>query len=312
MPCYHPVTAFQPRLANENGKRPLIFNSMKARDHDQIEISCGQCVGCRLRRAGEWAVRCMHEASLYEDDNCFITLTIAPENMNEFHTLDHTVFQKFMKRLRKKYDGVHPIDEKYPIRFYMCGEYGENFGRPHYHACIFNFDFPDKYFWRLSNTGHPIWRSPSLEELWPFGLSEIGTVTFESAGYVARYIMKKITGDAADEHYEYVHPDTGEIIQRKPEYNCMSRRPGIGKAWFDLYGDETYRDDFVVVNGKKVKPPKYYDRQFELLYPVEMEEIKFDREKNALAHLDNNTPDRLKTREYVQLRKLDKLIRPLT
>ena len=143
-------------------------------------------------------------------------------------------------------------------------------------------------------------------------MSELGTVTFESAGYVARYIMKKITGDAAEDHYTYLDEDTGEIIERKPEYNCMSRRPGIGKQWFDLYGDETYRDDFVVVNGKKVKPPKYYDRQFELLYPYEMEQIKFDREENALKHLDNNTPERLKTREYVQLRKLDKLIRPLS
>ena len=116
------------------------------------------------------------------DDNCFITLTYSNQHIPADGSLDVRVFQKFMKRLRKRFgDG---------IRFYHCGEYGSLLGRPHYHACLFNFDFPDKYLWK-ENNGQKLYRSPSLEELWPYGYSSIGTVTFESAAYVARYILKR-------------------------------------------------------------------------------------------------------------------------
>ena len=94
----------------------------------------------------------------------------------------------------------------------MCGEYGENRGRPHFHACLFNFDFPDKKVWRKTSQGHPVWRSPSLEALWPYGFSEIGSVTFQSAAYVARYIMKKATGRDAEQVYEWTDPLTGEVF----------------------------------------------------------------------------------------------------
>ena len=181
----------------------MIFNPKYAYQADQPEkLPCGQCVGCRLERSRQWAIRCMHEAQMHED-NCFITLTFNPESLDDRSnpwSLDVRDFQLFMKRLRKKYGAG--------IRFYHCGEYGELNKRPHYHACIFGFDFPDKRLWKVTNSGHRLYISESLDELWPFGFCTIGNVTFESAAYVARYIMKKVNGDAAADHYEWIDEDT--------------------------------------------------------------------------------------------------------
>lgn len=69
----------------------------------------------------------------------------------------------------------------------------------------------------------------------------------------------------------------------------MSRRPGIGLTWFEKYKSDVYPHDYVVVNGSKVRPPRYYDKKFELLYPLEMDAIKYERHLNSLKHLDDNS-----------------------
>ena len=104
-------------------------------------------------------------------------------------SLNYKHFQDFMKRLRKSHSGV---------RFYMCGEYGEDFSRPHYHALLFNCSFPDRKKHSTGDSGSVIYTSEALSKLWPFGFSSIGDVTFESAAYCSRYIMKKVTGDACE------------------------------------------------------------------------------------------------------------------
>ena len=237
------------------------------------------------------------------EDNSFVTLTFNDANLPEDGSLDILVFQKFMKRLRKR---ISPIK----IRFYACGEYGQDFGRPHYHACIFGYSFPDKKPWKESN-GEMLYRSDLLEKAWPFGFSSVGTVTFSSAAYVARYIVKKVTGDPAPLHYEHINPDTGEITQRKPEYTNMSRRPGVGSNWLDKFLSDVYPEDFVVINNKKMKPPKFYDSKYELLSPEEHKKIKRKRKKDGLENEMDNTPARLLVRETVQLSKLKNLPRKL-
>jgi len=204
-----------------------------------------------------------------------------------------------MKRLRKRFGSN--------IRFYHCGEYGETFGRPHYHACIFNFDFPDKKLWRVIN-GNRLYTSQALSDLWPYGYSSVGAVTFQSAAYVARYIMKKITGDAADDHYMRIDDD-GVVTYLKPEYTTMSRRPGIGKGWFDQYTSDVYPSDFIVIDNVKMRPPKYYDSQYELLSPDQFNKLKRKRKINSKKHASNNTPKRLAVREEVQLARLKLLPR---
>lgn len=232
--------------------RKGISFSKSSHSGEELQLPCGQCIECRFKRSRDWAVRCMHEASLH-DKNAFITLTYAPEHLPSDGSLDYKPFQKFMKRLRKQFTGTN-------IRFYMCGEYGENFGRPHFHACLFGVDFSDKKYLTKTKSGSVIYTSKTLEKLWPFGLSSIGDVNFQSAAYVARYIMKKITGDASFKHYNQIDAD-GVITTRKPEFTRMSLKPGIGAGWLDKFHSDVYPHDFVVVNGRKNAVPRYYDKK---------------------------------------------------
>jgi hypothetical protein len=254
-----------------------------------MKIPCGQCVGCRLERSRQWAIRCIHEAQLYEK-NCFITLTYNEDKLPESGSLVLEDFQKFLKRLRKKRFG-----EK--IRYYMCGEYGDKNKRPHYHACMFNLDFEDKI--ELKNRdGQVYYTSQELQSLWPYGFSLIGDVTFESAAYVARYILKKVTGGRAIIHYNDIDFGTGEILrERKAEFTTMSRRPGIGKGWLEKYWDDVFPDDFVVVRGKQMRVPKYYLNSLEEEDPFGYDDLKEIRRRKSVMLQSDNTYERLLDRE---------------
>lgn len=298
MPCNFPLTAYRGRETNpETGKRPIAFNSSKGYYDTQLKLGCGQCRGCRRDYAKQWAIRCLHEASQFKN-NCFITLTFNEKHLNSKGTLVKRDFQLFMKRLRKAYDGLEPVTDRkgkthYPIRYYHCGEYGSIYGRPHHHACIFNFTFTDKILWKEEGPTK-LYRSPSLEHLWrhpdtgdSLGYSTIGDVTYHSACYVAGYISKKITGNKAPDHYQ----------GRLPEYCTMSRRPGIGQAWFDKYSSDIVRNEgsLVLPGGFHHKTPKYYDRQFELTQPENFAEIKAKRVMN-----NRDNPDNEQRRLYVR------------
>ena len=299
MPCYHPLSAFQ--CADGS----IVFYESKRHDTvKSLSLPCGQCVGCRLERSRQWAIRCMHEAQMHTQ-NCFITLTYDDAHLPSDRSLHYRDFQLFIKRLRKRYP-------RRRIRYYMAGEYGENFGRPHWHACIFGFDFNDKKLWKRTSANSQLYRSKELELLWSFGYSSIGDVTFESAAYVARYIMKKVTGKNAAEHYQEIDPDTGEITNRTPEFTKMSLKPGIGYEWYKQYTSDVYPHDYVVVRGKKVKPPKFYDKKFKIDNPYEFDELLYIREKSAKLRHEDNTLERLAVKEQVAKAKLQKLKRNLT
>lgn len=303
MACYSPLQAFQSIAVSSKGKSRIVFN--KPRDFynfKEVQLPCGQCIGCRLERSRQWAVRLMHESKLH-DDNCFITLTYSDDFLPKDKSLDVRDFQLFMKRLRKHFGKG--------VRFFHCGEYGDKYGRPHYHAIIFGVDFSDKILWKVNN-GHRLYRSELLESLWPFGHSSIGNVTFESAAYVARYILKKKLGKGSWLHYAEVDFSTGEVLfERKKEYTTMSRRSGIGKGWLDKYLEDVYPSDAVVVNGRKCRPPRYYDSLYEIQYPSDFSSLKQRRVENAKKHSTNNTPERLKVREQCQLSRLVRLPRVL-
>ncbi|AXH78149.1 MAG: replication initiator protein [Microviridae sp.] len=308
MACFHPLKGYRSRERTQTGKRKIVFNVSQAYADLPLTVPCGQCTGCRLERSRQWAIRCVHEAQLHPD-NCFITLTYNDENLPDDRSVDHPAFQRFFKRLRKKY-------EPKKIRYYMCGEYGEKFGRPHYHACVFGHDFDDKVLWKMVKD-QPLYTSKKLGALWSdengdeIGFSTVGGVTFQSAAYVARYIMKKITGPRADDHYQWVDPETGEIHKRAAEYTQQSRRPGIASGWLKKYHADVYPSDFVVLNGKKVKPPKAYDRSYELLNPTELERLKHARVRKSKKNLADQTPERLKVREIVQHSKVTQLKRTI-
>lgn len=276
MPCYKPLTAWQ------QGDGSVVFVERMGKDvRRELSLPCGQCIGCRLERSRQWAMRCMHEASMYER-NSFITLTYDDAHLPKRGKLDYPEYQRFMKRLRFK---------KGEVRFYMCGEYGGTTGRPHYHACLFGMDFDDKKYFTTLPSGAHIYRSAELEQLWKCGNSSIGDVTFESAAYVARYCVQKVTGKNADDHYRRRDAD-GEYFL-PPEFNVMSRRPGIGKPFLDKWKSDIYPHDYVIVRGQKMKPPKFYDQQFKASDPDTFEQMQFERERLGRANWEDNTPARL-------------------
>lgn len=263
MPCYRPLSGYRSRTVNPaSGKRSIVFNIREGLIDMPVQLPCGQCIGCRLEKSRQWAIRAMHEAKMH-DKNCFVTLTYRPEDLPEGGTLNVKHTQEFMKKVRKRYGAG--------IRSYGCGEYGENFGRPHYHVCLFGHDFGDKQLWR--NSKDPLYVSKELEECWPHGFSTLGAVTFESAAYVARYVLKKLTGDNADEHY-------GDRLPEQPV--CVSRRPGLGRPWLEKYASDTYPSDSVIVRGREMRPPKYYDRVYELYLDGDLSKLKFERKEKAL------------------------------
>lgn len=293
MTCFHPMSAFKPR-----GGGSIIFADRG--DCDPITISCKQCIGCRLRRSRDWAMRCMHEASLYES-NSFLTLTYDEAHLPAQGQLVYRDFVLFMKRLRRF---AEPVE----LRFYMCGEYGSENWRPHFHACIFGFDFDDKAYYGRSGSGDKLYTSDSLSRLWPHGLSTIGSVTFESAGYVARYCVSKRTGKAAEAWYARVD-DSGESFQLKPEFNQMSRDPGLGAPWLEKFGMDVFPHDYVIVNGTKVTPPAFYDRWFGIKDPDGLDDIKFRRELDAALNFEDNSDARLAVKESVQRAAVSQLYR---
>ena len=164
---------------------------------------------------------------------------------------------------------------------------------------------------RRSPSGSLIYRSKALEELWPFGFSSIGEVNFNSAAYVARYIMKKVTGHRSEEYYRSVDPDTGEIINRVPEFNKMSLKPGIGADWLARYKTDVYPHDYVIVNGKKVKPPRYYDNKYSAEFPDIWEDIEYNRFVDAQNRVDDNTPERLAVKAELTRQRVSRLFRSL-
>lgn len=305
MPCYHPVKAWRSKSGRlPNGKWPLVFIPENGMLEEEVVIPCGKCVGCLSDRSKAWAVRCIHEASLYEK-NCFITLTYDNDKIIEqcaikdknglikfpvMLTLNKQDYVLFMKKLRsfnernaygfvngighyiKRNKGSIYDKSRDGIRFFHCGEYGEMYGRPHHHACLFNFDFQDKEIRTIKN-GVGIYTSKKLEELWPYGYSTIGEVNYETAAYVAKYVLKKVQGKAQKQI---------EYCGREQEYITMSRKPGLAREWLEKFSSDVYNQDVIILkNSLKSRPPRYYDNIYETYNPTEMENIKCKRKEKV-------------------------------
>lgn len=252
MPCYDPVGTH--RVDGTPTYRP-----------------CGNCIGCRLEYSRQWAVRMCHESSFY-NENSFITLTYNQENLPEDGSLVKAHLQNFMKRLRRKNDTKK-------IRFYGCGEYGSDLGRPHYHLCLFGYNFPDREIfkgaqgtvwqnrWKKKGYDNTIYTSKMLDSLWKKGFQTIGDLTFESCAYVARYVTKKVNGEKKNNWYD----------GKQPEFALMSRMPGIGNEWIKRFKTDVYPKDFHTINGIKNRPNRYYDSICEKIDKKTFEEVKKKR-----------------------------------
>lgn len=338
MACFHPLHAFQigvndsgkpkyqiegghvERIHPREGRRQVIDRWLT----NYIEIPCGQCVGCRLDYSRQWATRCMLEAKQYEH-NQYITLTYDEDHVTwkmganrdtgeiePVTTLIPDHLTKFMKDLRRYYKHHFNHDN---IRFYACGEYGSQTHRAHYHLIIFNLPINDKVFLKYNKTGEKLYTSETIQKIWKKGLISVGDVTWNSAAYVARYVMKKIKGNDSARTYE--------LLGIEPEFVRMSRKPGIAWQYFDENKDKIYEcDEIIITNkdglGEKVKPSKYYDRLYDIDNPEFMKALKERRKLEAeyamaiqLGKTSLSKNEYLEMKEQAKLEKARKLLRTL-
>lgn len=320
MACYHPINAFQ----EEDGA--IVFREKRGNTIlRELKLPCGRCIGCKLDRSLSWAGRIASEAKLYEN-NAFITLTYDDEHLPENGQLVKKDFQDFMKRLRHRYQGYEQVpgidDGTKPnsIRYFMCGEYGELNDRPHFHACLLNFQFYDLKRFKRNGHGDWIYTSKQLTKLWGKGHCTTANVTVESAAYVARYVTKKITGQLADQHYQRLDVDTGEIYKLLPEYATMSRKVALGIPFLNKYIASVYPEDKLMIHksdGKilKIKSPRTWDNHLEKINPELHKSIRHNREENGMAHQlshpEEYSPKRLAVKEEVLRQKYKQLQRSL-
>jgi len=279
MACYHPLTAYR----TESGD--VVFSELARNGGGtQFLLSCGQCIGCRLERSKQWAIRCVHESKLWPV-NSFVTFTYSDEHVPEDMSLRYRDFQLFIKRLRRA---------GHSVRFFTSGEYGTVTKRPHYHALLFNYWPSDGIFYQKGEYGD-LYSSPALTKLWGLGNCLYGEVTFESAAYVARYICDKVTGDAAPAHY----------AGRVPEFMHCSRAPAIGQAWFQRYFKD-YQSGTCVIRGKEVLPPKRYRKLIKNTFPDEWSDIEARMELHMAKYAGERSESRLAVRERVAIRNAER------
>lgn len=286
MACYSPLRGW-------HAPGGITFTRSLSHTGVEMQVSCGQCIGCRLQSAREWAIRSVHEASLHEE-NCFVTLTYSDRDLPLDFSIDKGVVQKFLKRLRYRYSPKK-------IRYLGCGEYGEQYHRPHYHLLLFGHDFHDK-----TPFNKQLSISSSLTELWPFGFSTVGQVNYKTAAYVGRYVTKKLSGKLAEGHYVRgpVDYSTGEQIEVSKEWLMCSLKPGIGDVWFDKFKHEVFPDDFIIIDGKQMKPPRRYLTLMKRTHPEVVEKVLWNRRKHAEKHAEESTLERLAVREICARSKL--------
>lgn len=206
-------------------------------------VPCGSCLACLEKRRADWTFRLLQEHKVSKSA-FFITLTYddAKNTDKVVLNLDKSDVQLFIKRLRKIHNQTEDKFKRYtivnkkkkyrfPLRYYLVGEYGSKTYRPHYHAIIFN---PDKKLMSL------------IEEIWSKGNVHIGTVNQSSIHYTTKYIINKEA--FKDEYF-------------KP-FSIMSK--GIGSNYFENAQMHVENEELRVRNGNaKIPMPRYYkDRMF--------------------------------------------------
>lgn len=255
----------------DDGKTITWSPKKHSKQYPTFQLPCTKCLSCRLENARETAVRCIHEAQMYQN-NAFLTLTYK-ELPNGINKLDYRHMQLFMKRLRKHIftnfiksygrenwnllskSEQREIYGNIKISSFMVGEFGEKTKRVHWHCLIFNWRPSDLQNYYTTDRGDRVFTSRELDELWSYGDCTVGEVTFESAGYCARYAAKKLTHGHDGEH-EY------EPIAKRSSHSA------IGKKWIEKYYKDVFNLGYVVLpTGATCAIPRYYERWLKKTHP---------------------------------------------
>lgn len=289
MPCYAPLTAYQPA---EGGA--VSFHEVK--DSRPVQLPCGGCIGCRITKQRAWTVRLLCENQMHRD-SMFLTLTYDNDNMPADCGLHYRDVQLFNKRLRK-----HGIS----FRFFVCGEYGERTLRPHYHMCLFGWRPDDAVKSNSVFSQHDIYKSDTLSRLWGKGFADFGEITPQSAAYTASYVLKKWNGPDEKGLYERVNTLTGEVVEVEREFARMSLKPGIGYNWLLKYHPEVFDSghDQIRMGDGFMPVPRYFKRVYESLDSLSSEDFTNRCAEFCSRNAWNNTPSRLAVRELVAAARL--------
>ncbi len=281
-----------------------------------LEVACGQCLGCRVDHQLMWAIRIVHESYLHLDHhgNSWVTLTYRDEGDctdEQYKKREHVPrdfslrpshVSKFIRSLRK-------ANTDHKIRYFYCGEYGDENERPHYHMCLFNQSFKDQIL-EKDDEGVYTYSSPSLEKHWPYGFSTVSELNFRTASYTAGYCFKKITGEKAWDHYLRCD-EHGEAYWLLPEYIRMStgrKKPcGLGAKFYAEFKNDIFPSDETPVPGHGVVQlvPRYYQNILASDDPTMLSLVQDVRGSFQKAHKADFSPDRLRDKyKCAQARQL--------
>lgn len=243
-------------------------------------VSCGSCLACKIQKSSEWAMRLTHEYSMRKK-GVFLTLTYNDENLPEDKSLQKKHLQDFHKRLRQQliYHLVNNLRNESQfygytdtelrkiaskklsgqLKYFACGEYGDQNGRPHYHDIILGFSRYDKEFVSAVKKSWPYcdWNKLKFDDVF-------GTVNYDSCRYVADYsFSKKSRKDLVKEGFleavkvvnEFGDKTVYKII-KQPPFQLISQ--GIGLSFINEFRDELLQREKVTVHGAERNLPRYY------------------------------------------------------
>lgn len=234
---------------------------------EYLSVPCGWCLNCRIDRRNFLEDCCNYEYNNYGcgafvtftyDDNHIPMVTSPLDNIPR-PTLRRDDVKKFLYRLRSKIN-YYGLDVKIcnpRFKVLYCGEYGDSFGRPHYHFLFFGLDYMacQKIFYES-------WKNGSIESL------PIKDGCFR---YVLKYLDKQIKGVEAKKLYEDNNVEAPFSYHSvKFGYGMLSNQIGYIE-----------KNNYMYKNGAFERPlPSYYKKQL-----LGHSNIKyFEVEKQLLSH----------------------------
>lgn len=240
-----------------------------------MQVPCGSCLGCRKRKARDWALRCLHEAQMHEQ-SVFVTLTYDDAHLPANGFLSPDDLRLFLMRVRnaaRRRTHAFLVGER--MRYFSVGEYGGRTWRAHYHALLFGVGFSDGVV-IPRRRGKPIFNSDTLRDLWGKGNVSFAPVNAATASYAAQYSLKKLHLSKWS-----IHDENGEVAPRP--FLRVSTNPGIGFWWLWRHGEDA-RAGVLHQDGQPYSLPRYYQEKLKRDCPDLHEEGRACARASALAH----------------------------
>ncbi len=216
---------------------PILLHDTR---NNLIKVRCGYCPDCLLHRGREWTCRLLAEHLVSGKNSTFITLTYDDLNLPSDGVSKRSI-QLFNKSMRNFVD----------YRYYFVGEYGGEFGRPHYHAVLFGLDFTDCPL--FSNIVPNAKSGFNVNcDYWRKGFVHCETLTPNLASYICGYVNSKID----------IEKRRVMEAGRNPTFNLMSLRPALGVPYFDKNYKKIIDDGYIKFFGQTFFLPRYFINKY--------------------------------------------------